>query len=344
MALFPFLVAFVVALWLTRSLCDPASRFRLHLIDHPNERSLHTLPTPRSGGVAVLGGVGAGLSIAFIQQPILRAEDLFWLILPAALIAVISLLDDRKSIAARWRLLVHFVAAIAFLLLGPAPADIGMPGGGGLSAEGLMVVFVIIFLVWMTNLYNFMDGMDGFAGGMAAIGFGAFALLGMMAGADGFSVVAGVIAAAATGFLCLNFPPARIFMGDTGSATLGFLAGGMILWAQHDGVFPFWIGVLVFSPFAVDATVTLIRRAVQGERVWEPHRTHFYQRLVQLGWGHRKTVLAEYTLMLACAIAAFVAGRLGVLGQQLLVFAVVIVYGVLMIVVTRLERRVGAHQ
>jgi len=181
--------------------------------------------------------------------------------------------------------------------------------------------------------------MDGFAGGMAVWGFGSFAVLGLMAGNMTFVGVSLVVAAAAAGFLVFNFPPARIFMGDTGSATLGLLAGGLSLWGSRDRVFPFWAAVLVFSPFIVDATVTLMRRLGRGERVWQAHRTHYYQRLVQSGWGHRKTVLAEYGLMAACGASAVVGTRLDSAGQWLTIIGWCLAYPILMVLVTRLERR-----
>lgn len=104
-----------------------------------------------------------------------------------------------------------------------------------------------------------------------------------------------------------NFPPARIFMGDLGSSTLGLMAASLGLWADHTGLFPLWVAVLVFSPFIVDATVTLARRIVRGERVWVAHKTHYYQRVVELGWGHRRTVLWEYVAMLGAGASAVAA-------------------------------------
>jgi UDP-N-acetylmuramyl pentapeptide phosphotransferase/UDP-N-acetylglucosamine-1-phosphate transferase len=171
------------------------------------------------------------------------------------------------------------------------------------------VVFTLLFIVWMINLYNFMDGMDGFAGGMTIFGFGTFAVLGLIAGDMLFSVLNLIIAAAASGFLMFNFPPARIFMGDVGSSTLGFLAASMSLWAAHARLFPLWVAVLVFSPFIVDATVTLLRRLLRREKFWQAHKTHYYQKLVQAGWGHRRTVLLEYAIMLGCGATALWAVR-----------------------------------
>jgi UDP-N-acetylmuramyl pentapeptide phosphotransferase/UDP-N-acetylglucosamine-1-phosphate transferase len=156
----------------------------------------------------------------------------------------------------------------------------------------------------MINLYNFMDGMDGFAGGMSVIGFGFFAIMGWKAGHEVFLSISLITAAASAGFLIYNFPPARIFMGDVGSSTLGLLAAILSLWGSRDGVFPFWIAVLVFSPFIADATVTISRRLLQNEKIWQAHKIHFYQLLVRSGWGHRRTLLLEYAIMLGCGFSA----------------------------------------
>jgi len=195
----------------------------------------------------------------------------------------------------------------------------------------------LLFVTWAINLYNFMDGMDGFAGGMAVIGFSTLAWLGRVD--EPFMNVCLIVAAANAGFLIHNFPPAKIFMGDTGSTALGFLVAACSLWGSKSGLFPFWVAILVFSPFIVDATATLLRRLLRGERVWEAHRTHYYQRLVLLGWGHRRTVLAEYGLMLACAGSAVVAVHLPPAGQWVLIVGWIVIYSFLMWGVGRLERR-----
>lgn len=93
-------------------------------------------------------------------------------------------------------------------------------------------------------------------------------------------------------------------MGDAGASTIGFLVGAMSLWADRSAIFPIWVGILIFSPFIVDATATLLRRLFAGEKIWQAHRSHYYQRLVQLGWGHRKTVMREYALMVVAGLTA----------------------------------------
>lgn len=328
------LAALVASTWLTRRICDPASM--LHVLDHPNERSLHTRPVPRTGGIAILAGLLGGVLVLMWRDG--TTSRPLWLVAVAVLIAVLSFIDDRGSLSVRARLLGHFACAGLLVAGGFHLSQLSWPGGEWPWPRSLAIAFAVAYLVWMVNLYNFMDGMDGFAGGMAVIGFGTLALLGALSGNPSFVAINVVIAASAGGFLAFNFPPARIFMGDSGSATLGLLAGGLTLWGARDGVFPFWAGLLVFAPFIVDASVTLVRRLARRERVWEPHRTHYYQRLVQLGWGHRKTVVAEYGLMLACGASALLATRLSDSGQWLLIVVWCVVYAGLMIGVSRLEK------
>lgn len=296
------LAAFIISLLLTQRFCDPASRF--HILDQPNDRSLHTLPTPRSGGLAILSAVYVcGMAAIYWLG---RSPDSAygWIGGAGLLVSGVSYIDDRLTLPSGLRFIVHILAAVIITFSGFVINRLALPGLDLSWPYWIGIVFTLLFVVWMLNLYNFMDGMDGFAGGMTVIGFGTFALLGLFAGSTLFAALNLIIAAAAMGFLVFNFPPARIFMGDVGSSTLGFLAASMSLWAAHEQVFPFWVAVLVFSPFIVDATVTLLRRLLLGEKVWQAHKTHYYQRLVQAGWGHRKTVLWEYVLMTTCAGSA----------------------------------------
>jgi UDP-N-acetylmuramyl pentapeptide phosphotransferase/UDP-N-acetylglucosamine-1-phosphate transferase len=164
-------------------------------------------------------------------------------------------------------------------------------------------------IMWVTNLYNFMDGSDGLAGGMTVFGFSFLGTGAWMSGDDALLIECAIVAAAGAAFLPFNFPPARLFMGDAGSVPIGFLAAVLSLAGWRDGDWPFWFPVAVFSPFIVDATLTLLKRAGARERIWEAHNKHYYQRLVRMGWGHGRTALAEYALMLACGTAALWALR-----------------------------------
>jgi UDP-N-acetylmuramyl pentapeptide phosphotransferase/UDP-N-acetylglucosamine-1-phosphate transferase len=301
-------LAAVAALLVSAILSGLLSRYRgrFALLDLPNARSLHSGATPRSGGLAILAGLVTGMLASGLLPAIPGAG---WAAAALASVAAVSFADDIRHRPAWLRLSVHLAAA-AMLAWGGGyalPALRLLPGLEWHAPAGLLLAFSVLLTAWLVNLYNFMDGMDGLAGGMACIGFGTLALLGWIAGAHAYAGAALLVALAAAGFLPFNFPPARLFMGDVGSGSLGFLVALFLLWAEREGLFSLWLGFLVFSPFLVDATWTLVRRAAQGRRPWEAHREHFYQRLVGLGWSHRRTTLWAYALMLKCSLLAAVA-------------------------------------
>lgn len=305
------LVAIGSALMTWRLCSAPA----LAPLDRPNDRSLHSTPTPRTGGLAILASVALGVMIveasgwagvSFWQtaDPS-RAHLWSWVLGMALVIGAVSFWDDRRELSPAVRFCLHGAAATGVVWGGEVvvPA-VSLPLAGALPLNGLAVPLTVLGLMWMANLYNFMDGMDGFAGGMTVLGFGMLGYLAWTGGAPDIAVLALLVSAAAAGFLVFNLPPARIFMGDAGSVPLGFLAGALAALGVRDGLFDLWAPLLVFSPFVVDATVTLFRRLARGVKVWQAHREHYYQRLVLAGWGHRKTVLAEYGVMLASAATA----------------------------------------
>jgi UDP-N-acetylmuramyl pentapeptide phosphotransferase/UDP-N-acetylglucosamine-1-phosphate transferase len=329
-------LAFVVTALITGYLCHPGTRF--YRLDHPNARSLHVNPTPRGGGLGILAGIlVSGALVAATGEG--SNMGLGWLATAALLVAIVSLVDDWLSIHFGVRMVVHFTAAGLLVWDGFLLQSITLPGETWVLSDFLALALSLLFIVWMVNLYNFMDGMDGLAGGMAVIGFGTFAVLGWSSGDDVFTTLNLIVAAAAGGFLIFNFPPARIFMGDIGSSVLGFLAAAFALWADKEQIFPLWVAVLVFSPFISDATVTLIKRILRAEKFWEAHKTHYYQRLVQAGWGHRRTVLWEYALMLLCAVSAILSRSLTPAAQWFLIAAWVIAYLLIMILAHWLEAR-----
>ena len=296
-------LTFAVSFALLRLLLMSATR--RWFLDHPNPRSLHATPVPRTGGLGVVPGLAVGVLIA--------GGDVLLVALTLALM-LLSLLDDWKHLPASWRLLGHLGAGGAFVLTYFPAVD--------------WTVFALLTLAvaWMINLYNFMDGADGLAGGMTVIGFGAYAAAGALAGDASFALTSLCVAAAATAFLIFNFPPARIFMGDSGSIPLGFLAVALGLLGWRNGLWPLWFPLVIFAPFVVDASVTLVRRALRGERFWQAHRSHYYQRLVLTGWSHRRLALAEYGLMLISAAAALLALRQPAPVQALIFAALIVAY------------------
>ncbi|MFA6178262.1 MAG: glycosyltransferase family 4 protein [Candidatus Methylopumilus sp.] len=252
-------------------------------LDRPNARSLHNNVIPRTGGLGIMLGV--------LTVWMLMAQMWIWLVLPLLLV-IVSLIDDVRELTVSWRLLAQLLVCSIFVWI--TATDFAW----------WAMFLVVLALTWMVNLYNFMDGSDGLAGGMTLFGFGAYGIAAFLSNDMNFSLMSGCIVTAAFAFLLFNFHPARIFMGDAGSVPLGFLAGAMGLYGWQHDLWQAWFPVVVFSPFIVDATVTLLKRLVHRERLWEAHRSHFYQRLVQMGWGHRKTAIAEYVLMFLVGASA----------------------------------------
>jgi UDP-N-acetylmuramyl pentapeptide phosphotransferase/UDP-N-acetylglucosamine-1-phosphate transferase len=223
----------------------------------------------------------------------LRPDDVFVLAVFAVGLSALSLLDDFRGLSVRVRFAGHVLAAAMTVYALPE-----MPVWGSWLA--------VLAMVWMTNLYNFMDGSDGLAGGMSLFGFASYGAAAWLGGAEAFALLAWIIAAAASGFLMFNFPPARVFMGDAGSIPLGYLAAALGLAGWAADIWPIAFPLLVFSPFIVDASVTLARRSLRGEKIWQAHRSHYYQRLVLMGWSHRRLALFEYGVMAAAAISGLV--------------------------------------
>jgi UDP-N-acetylmuramyl pentapeptide phosphotransferase/UDP-N-acetylglucosamine-1-phosphate transferase len=297
------LAAFVVTFLATRYLSSPGSWF--HVADQPNHRSLHSTPTPSSGGLAILLGLLAGLTIVHLAgiQLLPAGPEIFsgFIVISAA-----SYWDDRRNLSQGLRLFFQFAVAIIAVASVGAISQIQLPGMGVLELAWLAVPFSIIFVIWMMNLYNFMDGMDGFAAGMGAIGFATLAIVGWTGGAPYFAGISLMLAMANIGFLAKNFPPAKIFMGDVGAVPMGYMVAVLAIWGNRDNIFEIWLPLLVFAPFILDATVTVIRRMYRGEKVWIAHSSHYYQRLVKAGRSHKQVVMAEYVVMLACSVAALV--------------------------------------
>lgn len=281
-------------------------------LDVPNARSLHDRPVPRIGGIGVLAGVAVAIAsgVAPFAPPFAVALAL----------AAVSLLDDAYRLPVAFRLAAHLGAALLAVWYVLSPMN------------WVELALLALAIAWITNLYNFMDGSDGLAAGMTITGFGTYAIAAWLAGDVEVAVFCSALAGAALGFLVFNFHPARVFLGDVGSIPLGFLAGALGITGWRSDLWPLWFPLLVFAPFIGDATLTLIKRALRRERLWEAHREHYYQRLVRMGFGHRGTAYVAYALMAGCAAAA-VYGRdeapavqLGVLAAALAVLVAVAVW------------------
>jgi len=267
-------------------------------LDIPNARSSHVRPTPRGGGLAIVAVTLAAAAVMCILHPE-AAGGLLGAVVPATAVAAVSWVDDVRSLPKRLRLAVHVGAAVAATaILGPIES-VNLGGLGGLDLGPAAWPLTVLWIAGLTNAFNFMDGIDGIAGLTASI---AGLVLGVVATNCGSPAVGGVAAAfagAACGFLAWNWQPARIFMGDVGSAFCGFLLATLPLALPREAI-PATLPVAVapLGPFILDTGFTLVRRLLAGDNIFQAHRGHLYQRLVIAGLSHR-TVATLYGLLAA---------------------------------------------
>jgi Fuc2NAc and GlcNAc transferase len=289
-------------------------------LDVPNERSSHVVPTPRGGGLSIAAVVFGGLLWGTLAGWV--SFDVGVALLGGGLmVGAIGWADDCYDLTYRPRLAVHFAAALWTLYwLGGFPRlDVG---AGALTLGVAGWVVAALGIVWAVNFYNFMDGIDGIAGGEAVVtGMGGGLLL-LAAGAPDLAGLSFLIAAASAGFLLWNWAPARIFMGDVGSGVLGYLFAALAVASENRGAVPMLVWVLLLGVFVVDATVTLVRRALDRERVFDAHKKHAYQRAVQAGWSH--TRVSTLVMLLGVGLAA-----LGYLALRIPAYMVAVVLAAL---------------
>ena len=286
------------------------------LLDHPNDRSSHSVPTPRGGGVAIVVSFLA-LACGLAWFGIAPSGLLTALLGSGSIVAVAGFLDDRRPLPARWRFLAHAAAATWSLwIMNGIPAVPMFGFSVDLGWFGLALAAV--YLVWMINLCNFMDGIDGIASVEAISTSLGGALCWWLASGTPHWQMPVVFAACVMGFLAWNYPPAKIFMGDAGSGFLGMVLGLFSLWTAQQVPQVFWCWFILFGCFMVDSTTTLIRRVRRGETFNEAHRSHAYQYASRECGSHKKVTLAfgAINLLWLLPIALLVAtGRLdGVVG------------------------------
>lgn len=299
-----------VCLLCSWALTGLARRYALRnaLIDHPNARSSHVRATPRGGGAAIaaasLGAMAIAAAVGWLEVRLALA-----LVGGGAAIALVGWIDDHGHVHAGVRAAIHFgAAAWAVGVLGGLPAL-------SLGSEELQLGFAgsaaaVLGIVWLTNLYNFMDGIDGIAGAEAVSVGGIAALLLWLGGSSGLALGAAVVAVSAAGFLVWNWAPARIFMGDVGSGLLGFLFGVLAVASERQGAVPLMAWLLLLGVFVMDATITLFRRVLRGDRWYSAHRDHAYQRATRAGHSHARVTTAVLALNVGLGGAAALAAAL----------------------------------
>ena len=305
-----YVIIFILAL-LSASVSFIATRILLHylrkyqILDMPNLRSNHKLPTPRGGGIAVVLTIIIGFIAAGIHHGVV-----VWQYAPvfigAATLAVISWIDDCKPIRNLWRFLVQIGAVVLGMVV--LFNDI-------LVFQGLFPVWLDSLLagfiwLWFINLYNFMDGIDGITGCetlFICFGVGAITLIAGLP--KEYMFIAALVGGSTLGFLFWNWHPARIFMGDVGSVVLGYLLGWLLLALAGQG---YWLEALIIPAYyLMDSTFTILQRLVRGEVIWEAHSQHFYQKAVRAGESHSSVVLKiAFTNVLLFALATDITYRI----------------------------------
>ena len=271
------------------------------LIDTPNHRSSHEVPIPRGGGLAL--ALAWFVAVAAFARPTLSplTAALFF---GGLLISFLGWQDDLGRSSVRVRLVVQFVAVTALVMAIGAPGSVSF-GVATLPLGPFAIPVVIMGLVWMVNLYNFMDGVDGIAATQAMVAGCAVGAILLAHGAPELALLSFAVAAAGVGFIRWNWPPARVFMGDVGSGLLGFAFGAIALAGSVETSVSLPLLLLPVGPFIADATATLIRRGMRGERIYLAHRRHLYQRLAQGGWSHKRVSAVTGAIALALSGLAF---------------------------------------
>ncbi|AGA28138.1 glycosyltransferase family 4 protein [Singulisphaera acidiphila] len=280
---------------------------RFGIVDQPNDRSSHQIATPRAGGLAIV------LTL-FLLVP--------WLIPPStgsvlsalgvAAVALVSFRDDVRSLSFTIRLLVQLVSASLLVVALDLPVKaLDWPGHVVNLPHGLGLSLSILTIVAYCNFFNFMDGINGLAAGQGVLTGSTLSMLLWRFGAGSSASVAAALAGAAAGFLPHNFPRARIFMGDVGSVTLGFVLALLSQIAHVRYGVPWTSLLLVHGLFLFDACFTVLKRMSRGESFWLPHREHNYQLLIRSGWSHPRTSLTLWGLSFLCCLAGFLYSRAG---------------------------------
>ena len=287
--------------------------YRVRLLDQPNDRSSHTLATPKCGGIGIVSSFVAGV---FASQLWGAEYQVGWMVLcsmvaPVLMVAMVSLADDIRDLSPRFRLGVQVAAAVLFLCL---VKIIPMDNGGGLPAALVRSAWMgvgVFWLIGMANAFNFMDGIDGLAAGQGLIASFFFGIIQIGGGECFLGFISLVLVVGCLGFLAFNFPPAKVFMGDVGSISIGFILASLaVLSFQRNPT----LGTLLVVPllmfnFIFDTATTFIRRLLSGEKVFQAHRSHLYQKFASCGFSQRTVTMTNYGMAIIQGLVVLLVGN-----------------------------------
>jgi UDP-GlcNAc:undecaprenyl-phosphate/decaprenyl-phosphate GlcNAc-1-phosphate transferase len=281
-----FLSALICYFVTKRALTSTISK---SVLDMPNHRSLHTTPTPRIGGIGIASSI---LVSAVIQQVFFESKPFVTapLMIAFAALGALSIIDDTKPLAVKVRLPLHVFIVFGWALFSFYYIPLSLLQQVSIPMMLAIAITVVLGVTWCTNLFNFMDGSDGLAGSMAFVGLIAYSIACFQTQDATLMLVCVAAAASTFSFLCFNWPPAEIFLGDSGSIPLGFLTAAIGTLGVFQGNWPVDFPLMIFAMFWVDATYTLISRLVKGEKLAESHRNHWYQKAIRAGNSHLKVL------------------------------------------------------
>ncbi len=335
---YPFF-AFIASLTLTCFIRRYA--ISRQIMDIPNSRSSHTVPTPRGGGLAFV--IVFLCSVLFMGMTSAIGMKLMLALLGGGLIAFMGWMDDHKCLPVLPRIAAHFAAALwAVYWLGGFPSM--KLGFTTLHLGSMGYPLAILGTVWMINLYNFMDGIDGLAGGEAVTVSGGAALLFFISGNTSMAILCLFLTVSAGGFLVLNWPPAKIFMGDVGSGFLGYTFAVLALASENMRDVPLIAWMVLLSVFIVDATATLVKRILQGKKFTEAHREHGYQKLVQSGFSHGKVTLWITAINLGLAMIMTFSIEQAMIGSTFIVIYILMMMLWLILNKQFTQKEVSSHK
>ncbi|OEJ68140.1 glycosyltransferase family 4 protein [Magnetovibrio blakemorei] len=296
---------------------------RVRIIDTPNERSSHTNPTPRSGGIAIVASFYIGLlGLWLLSENSVFEQAYFWAFCGAALvISAVSIVDDVAGLGFRTRLGVQIACAALVAAFGIVVEHISLPGIGIWHLGWVAYPLTVVWIVGLTNAFNFMDGIDGIAGTTAIVAAGFFGAILFLQGSSVLYLVSALIVWASLGFLLWNWQPAKIFMGDSGSQFLGFALATLAVMAGcfDESQMSLYVMPLLFFHYIWDTSYTLIRRWRAGERITEAHRSHLYQLMNRLGASHARVTSVYMAIGVLQGLGALVLVNLDG-SQRVLVF------------------------
>jgi UDP-GlcNAc:undecaprenyl-phosphate GlcNAc-1-phosphate transferase len=305
-------------------------------VDVPNVRSSHEAPKPRFGGIALVGA----FTLAFVLVMVKRADVSYLpLVIGGLIVFATGVIDDRRSLPIWVRFGAQGAAAAIVVVSGHIVSAVSLPLVGVVELGPLGIPFTVLFILASINFYNFIDGIDGLAAGSGMIAALFLAFIASMLGHTTLAMLLLALAGAAAGFLQFNFPPSRLFMGDSGSTFLGFtFAYVAVAGNRLEPAIPFFVPVLLLSSLYLDAGLTLVRRALKGEKIFQAHKIHYYQRLLSLGLNHKQVTVIEYALTVLLGISAVIYFKAGDFFPAFLMICWAAIFSIAILKIRSLER------